>query len=140
MSETITVCSKLPNGLILQLSQPIDIKVAGPNGEVRVEKIPRKFGPKYTLNGTGTFRHDEEKAAKFGGYALTHGIPADFWRMWLEQYRDSDLVKNKIVFAHAKPKSAAAMAKENAKTKSGLEPLDPDKPPKDARGVTRAIR
>lgn len=101
---TVCVACKLPHGLHLDLK-----------GRERV-----------TLRGTavayGTATHD------VGGYALTPGVDADFFAAWLAQYKDLELVRRGLVFAHPKPQDATAQALEMRGEKSGLEPIDPDRP------------
>jgi len=64
-----------------------------------------------------------------GGYALTPGIPADFWNTWIEQnkladyFRPPDGAEHGMVFAYATTESARDAAKEQKGLKSGLEPL-----------------
>jgi hypothetical protein len=70
MTDAVTIACKLPNGLVLRLS------AAG-----------RRTGPRYVVKGSE------------GGYALTEGIPKDFWERWLRQNKDAPCVVKKLVFA-----------------------------------------
>jgi hypothetical protein len=63
-----------------------------------------------------------------GGHGLTE-VDAGFWNAWLERNKGLSFVRNGKVFAHEKAKNTKAEAKEKAKEKSGLEPLDPNKTP-----------
>jgi hypothetical protein len=106
---TVTVACKLANGLCLDLK-----------GRERV-----------IINGS---------AVPFGmpshpdGYALTHGVDADFFVEWLSLYKDMDAVKKRFIFAYPKAADASAAAREMRDEKCGLEPLDPDNP---GRGLER---
>ena len=63
-----------------------------------------------------------------GGYALTHNVDADFMAAWLTLYKDADMVKKRFIFAYPKPSDATSAALDMQNEKTGLEPLDPDKP------------
>ncbi len=58
------------------------------------------------------------------GYALTPGIPADFWREWLEQNKNAEIVKNNLIFAFEDREDIAAMASDFTDVKCALSPLD----------------
>ena len=117
--ETVTVACKLPNGLHLDLRDA--------NGEVR----------RVTLRGSGDARRMEsggQFVSSHGnrvseGFGLTPGVSKEFWEAWEAQYRKANyepLVRG-LIFAVPKLDSAAAMAREKAEIKTGLEPIDPAK-------------
>lgn len=126
--ETLTVACKHPGGLVLQLFDWAEATEIGPAGP-RTVRVARKTGAPIIVKGPAKsfFDADHRRGIDFdleGGYALTPGVPAEFWRLWLEQYRTSDLVRNKVVFA-ADPTSAKSWAREHEKLRSGFEPIDP---------------
>ena len=93
---------------------------------MREVKRAVKVGEPVTICGCAVYRGPGDPppvAPIVGGYALTHNVDADFFSTWLEQNKDSDLVRNRLVFAHAKPDLATGQAKEQAEVRSGLEPL-----------------
>src|SRR5580765_5333748 len=104
MMPTVTVACKLPNGLQLELEGK----------------------PRVIIKGTsvpyGAPTHD------VGGYALTPNVDADFFNEWQAKYKDYVPVKRGLIFAYTKPQDATARAMEMRDEKSGLEPIDPDKP------------
>ena len=67
-------------------------------------------------------------------YGTLASFDADFFDAWLAANKDLKLVRDGLIFAHPKAADATAQAKEFADLKSGLEPLDPDKP---ATGLER---
>ncbi len=77
-----------------------------------------------------------------GGYALTSGVPRDFWDKWLEQHADDPVVKNGLIFAHASIDGASGEAREKKAIESGFEGIDPDNPSKKTgiRAVTKGER
>lgn len=126
----VTVACKLPNGFILHVDEMETYHEQVLGGGVRESKRANRSTkvPAVTLNGCA-FKHGQIEPPAFiisGGYALTDGVPADLWNEWLKQNADSDLVRNKIIMAHAKGDSAAAMAKEHKTVLSGLEPITPN--------------
>ena len=66
-----------------------------------------------------------------GGYALTPGVPADFWNEWLKQNAETEMVLNGMIKAQHDLESLAADAAEHADRDSGLGPLNPEM---DAKG------
>lgn len=69
-----------------------------------------------------------------GGYGLT-SVPSDLWDAWSKAYAESPFIKKNLVFAQSTASKAEGQANEQAAVKSGLEPLDPDKP---APGIQKA--
>ena len=100
MGTTVTVGCKLPNGLILRLTDAAD--------ESRV-----------TLAGANSSR-------VIGGYGMTE-IDADFWAEWSKRHVEFEAFKNGVIFGVPKASDAAKEAASNEDVKTGLEPLDPSK-------------
>lgn len=99
---------KLPNGLVCELGKPgdDDYRAVRLNGANSMRVV--------TLDGSNT------------GYGLTE-VPRDFWDAWVKKHKRLDFVRKGMVFAANDEASARAMAQENAKLRTGLEPLDPMK-------------
>ena len=94
----VTVGCKLPNGIHLD-----------------------HMGKRVTLNGSNS-------SSLIGGHGLTEGVDKEFWDAWLADHKDFDPVKQGLIFAHEKDANTKAEAKEKTNTKTGMEPLDADKP------------
>ena len=128
--DTVTVACKMPHGLVLRVfdMRDKDVVAAGGTGRFSVkEAVERK--QRVTLNG---FAHPQDKAPlapQVGGFGLTFGVPLEFFELWLTQNKDSDVVQNGLVFAHTKRDGAEGEAREKTDLQSGLERLDPTKPP-----------
>jgi hypothetical protein len=143
--DTVCVACALQNGLILRLFDMQDrneptahggstpIKVAIPRHETW-----RLNGPAVDIAKIAAGRYPEFQMV--GSYALTPGIPRDFWEEWLSQNRDSDIVRKKIVFAGSSENNARAEAKDAGRIRSGLEPIDPDDPKRIGPDVARIER
>lgn len=133
MAGTVTVACKIPQGVRLQLQAPMKRRVPTGRGlendyevvdfMVFVGTPYYVFGPSMPAGGTPDGYLTPQQIE--GGYALTRGIPADFWRQWLEQNKLADYVTNKMIFAYD-AKSAKAAAREHHEVKSGLEPISRD--------------
>jgi hypothetical protein len=145
-TDTVTVACKLANGLILRVFDETVESRPVLGGGVKEEKVFLPTGTQYVVRGPivnlGAYRQAGELPDGIvGGYALTPGIPRDFWERWLDQNKHSDLVRNQIVFASSSYDRASGQARDMKDVKSGLEPLDPDNPtarnPRDFAGITR---
>lgn len=129
--QTVSVACKFPGGLIIrafryeEISEPtatgwhqrkIAIEVArhtlrGPNASLaRGEPNPTGIHPSLIVSG---------------GYSVTAGVPADLWHAFLNDNKDSDLIRNRIVFALDSDDRARDAGKEHAEVRSGMEPVDP---------------
>lgn len=142
-TDTVIVACKLPNGLVIydEREKTVNEQMFG-GGFRPIQVWERVPGSEVTLNGNAmsheTLLSGDVPHLVVGGYAMTPGVPRDFWERWLERHRDTDIVRNRLVFAAASESKVRGMAKENAATRSGLEPLDPDHP--ERSGVRRIER
>lgn len=129
-SGTVTVACKIPCGLRLQLQHEQKTRVpTGRGGEMAWDtqmvfggQAIHVFGPSIPAGHVDNYIMPKMIE---GGYALTPGIPASFWEMWLEQNQLADYVVNNMIFAYDGA-SAKAAAREKDELKSGLEPLSRD--------------
>lgn len=130
--ETVTIGLKLPNGLILQLQSEQDVRFPVMGGGFHVEKQmrPDYSKPSYTLHGNRFPFGEQPRCLIVGGFAMTPGIPLDFWKLWREQNKDLDLVKSGLIFAQETADSARDEAKDKATLRSGLEPLSQKNDPR----------
>lgn len=135
MPGTLTVGCKLPNGLVLQVFDMEEHAVPVLGGGTKMEKraVPAKAGMRLKLNGWARRPNDPFRHPIMHGVALTHNVDADFFNEWLRQNRDSDVVKNGVVFAATKDSEVAAQAKDKATLRSGFEEVDRDNLPEEFR-------
>ena len=136
MPGTVTVGCRLPAGLHLPIFRMQDIEEPLMNSAgVRKTKIAVPIG-RITIKGTGR-RVDDPRVIY--GAALTPDVDADTFAKWLEDNKDSDLVRKGLVFAHAKPAEVSVIARERENERSGLEPIDPaNLPPEFKRKIEAA--
>jgi hypothetical protein len=131
---TVTVACKVPNGIILRAFELINTVEASPNGGREV-KMAQQLGEDFTVFGPARPHGEQPKTTVVGGYALTRGIPAELWNKWYEVNKNTDLVRNKQIFAYERLEAVKGNAKEQAKVRSGMEPITPDSDPRIPRKV-----
>lgn len=125
--DKVIIACKIPNGLRLRIFKMVDDREPSPTG-YRDIKRAEPVGDDVLIKGTayklvpGNF----PKHRIIFGYALTEGVDRHFWETWLEQNKDSMMVKNKAIFACTSLDDAEAEAKENEKRFLGLEPMRTD--------------
>ena len=128
--NTVIVGCKIPNGLILQLSQMESSREPVMGGGHRDIQTGRKIGPKYLVKGPAFPVGSVPRYLIAGGYALTSGIPEDFWNEWVRQNADADIVKNELIIAHKSMEDVEQHCIDNERVVTGLEPVDPGRLPK----------
>jgi hypothetical protein len=134
-TRTVTVACKIPNGILLRTFHPEMEKEQTPNG-VRDIQVFRPDPEVFHVKGPALpFGKTPIGFTLEGGYALTRGIPEDFWTKWVEQNADLDALKNGLIFACRTQQEAAQEAHSMRKVKSGLEPLDPDNLPPEFKRI-----
>jgi len=126
-TDTITVACKLPSGLWLRVfrQSEVDVPISGMPGQFRKETQSRLVGAPFRIAGAAQPVGAAPRALVVGGYALTTGVPRALWEEWLEQNRDSAIVRNSIVYAMDTREEAHDRAVEQEEVRSGLEPIDP---------------
>ena len=82
--------------------------------------IIKTGGKSVTLNGANSSRI-------VGGYGLT-SVDKDVFEAWKAEYASFEPLKSGLIFEQANERSAVSQATEQQEIKSGLEPLDLDKP------------
>lgn len=123
-AKFVTIACKHPPGVILRLFKTRMQMVPVLGGGMREEAIAEVIGDPIVIHGPQKPFGAEPKCIVVAGYALTSNVPIETWQEWKKQNADSDLLKNKLLFAYETPERATAAAKEHAKVRSGLEPLD----------------
>lgn len=82
--------------------------------------IIKSGGKSVTLNGANSSKI-------IGGYGLTP-VDKNFFEAWKAEYASFEPLKSGLIFEQANEKSAVSQANEQDEIKSGMEPLDLDKP------------
>src|SRR5260370_37042634 len=128
MPEFGPVACRLASGLILSIDEPFEMVEQTPTGP-RSYTAHRRLEQTYETRGNASAWHpprlgDKPPPLLEYGFALTPGIPRDFWDAWLKQHHDADYIKNGFVFAHVKPESTKAESREKEKVVTGFEPID----------------
>ena len=124
--QTVVIACKYPLGLELRLQREHHTMDPMPGGGLKPVKEMRFIeNLAFTVKGPAHEPNEPPKGPMVGGYVLTMGCPKEFWDRWHEQNKSSDLVKNGHIFAHGKRATVEGQAKEQKKTLTGLEGLDP---------------
>jgi hypothetical protein len=127
--KLVTVACKIPQGVRLQLCRRVDFVEDTPSGPRQKFRYD-KFGDVVLVRGPAIPRSYDAKFPMpeiVGGAALTRNVDGDFWREWLKQHADSDLVKGKMIFAYDQNTDhVQKRAIEQKDIRSGLEPVDPN--------------
>ena len=106
MAEMVTVACKLPNGIILELGEHPNTKRVAIKGSNSNKVITARSEFAYT---------EVDKA---------------FMDAWMAKHDTFAFVKNGLLVVQKDRRNAEAVAKENASNPTGLDPVDPNKPPK----------
>lgn len=138
MPGTVTVGCKIPNGLVLRVFRMEDHDEPMFGGGTKTVKRAVAEPATVRLNGWARYKGQDLPYEVRHGAGLTYGVDADLFAKWLEQNKDSDLVRNGLVFAQApKPGEVQAQAKDHRSLKSGLEPIDPGNLPAEFTGKAK---
>jgi hypothetical protein len=147
--DTVTVACKLPHGLILRCFREEKFMEPTQTGARETTRFMPIDEMQFTIRGTWVgsagqaFAKNNPSVAELlpGGYALTHGVPREIWDNWYAANKKSQIVRNKVVFAYGSESGASDAARQLRGVKSGLEPLDPDRPAdRLPGGVDRRLR
>lgn len=123
--DTLTVANKLPHNLALRLHRFEEQNEITPGGTTRSVKVAIPVDhPDVVIKGNAFHENLGPRQQIVGGYALTHGVPADVFHEWLAQNRDSEVVRKNLVFAADRSSYAEGKAKEHASLRTGFERLD----------------
>jgi hypothetical protein len=117
----VIYCRHAP-GLVLRAGKFTERDVGGVGGVVRTIREWHQTA-EFKVAGPAKPFGGEPRAPVVGGYAMTPGCPKELWERWLEDNKDSLLVKNKIVFASDRTDYANGEALERRGERTGLEPL-----------------
>lgn len=123
----ISVGCKLPQGLIIEVGYEMV-----PGGTIKGENYRRIVlaGANQHSTVVGTLRTPSPKELRPG---ITNNVPEDVFDEWVAKHKDTNIVKNGLVFKAKNAGEATAKAADLAAKPTGMEPLDPSKHP----GITK---
>ena len=124
MPGTMSVACKIPNGLMLRVFAPDKVMVPVMAGGVKETTRWRPTAWSQKLNGPAQ-KTGRSRAIVMHGFGLTHGVDADQFALWLEQNKDTEMVRRGLVFGQAKSNDVIQQAAEHRTELTGLEPIDP---------------
>ena len=129
-TATCVCACKIPNGVILRTFKMLEQTIRV-HGMVSTELLARETGKRFVVRGPALAFGQLPNIQITGGFALTPGVPRDLAQTWLEQNKDSDIVRNSLIFFENDMERATARSKELSSVRSGLEPIDPTKLPRE---------
>lgn len=136
-SETVTVACKLPHGVELRVFRMETTNEPVMGGGSREVSKAQQVGESVIIAGVAHPQGGAPRATiAEGGYALTPGVPKDFWEKWLADNKGSDMVRNGMIFAAGAEGSVRAQSRERKDERSGAERLDPAKLPNNLKKAT----
>ena len=138
--STVTVACKIPQGLVLRVFKMVDQFEPILGGGQRKFEQAMAYGEVVEINGPAREFGRDARAPISNGFALTFGVPKDFWDLWASQNASLPAVKEGLVFAHSKTESATGMAKDREDLITGLEPLEQDGDKRLSRRLKKAER
>jgi hypothetical protein len=140
MSDTVVVGCKLPSGFLLRVFEFVDSTEATPAGSKKA-KVARQLPQVFEAKGSAT---QPNKAPAHivteSGAGLTQGCPRELWELWLAQNKDTDLVKNGLIFAYDDLASARDLASEREGQKTGMEPMSQTGDPRAPKSIKKGDR
>lgn len=124
--ETVVIGCKLPHGLAMRVFDMIESKEPVMGGGYRETKTAVQMGDVIKVNGNAVPFGIIPEYPIVGGYALTQGVPKEFWELFEKQNEDQPYVTEHLIFAASSMERAQAQAKEMAALKNGLHPIHLD--------------
>jgi hypothetical protein len=91
----------------------------------RAQQIPGEV----RINGYSQPNKKVPPAATPGAFALTHHVPKAFWEKWLQDNKGHPYVEKGLIFAAGSTGYVTQKAREREELRSGMEPINPDRPP-----------
>ena len=113
MSKLVVVACRLPHGILAEV---------GEFGAPEYKAI--KINGIHSVDATG-----KPSSIVHNDHAFTQ-VPEQFWKAFCDSHKGAPYLVNRLVYAEDSLESAqTATELEEAKGKSGFEPLDPDQAP-----------
>jgi len=136
----VTVACKMPNGMILRIFEAVNDTelVMGGGSRKVVRHVP--VGKPVLVHGSAHKKGDTPDYRIVAGYALTEGVPADFWETWLAQNVQAEYVTSHVIFAYEKADDVVAASKDHESVVSGLHPLVPNNDARIPKGIATGTR
>lgn len=128
--STVFVVSRVTRGLYLQLFSFVEQQVPVMGGGTQLRRMPMRMPDKVRIKPTTLGFGLIPNYPIVDGWSITEGVPSDFWRKWIEQNPELDIVKEGMIAAFETEADARAYAKERPFQRTGLEPLSQEKDPR----------
>jgi hypothetical protein len=133
--EVVTVACKLPHGIKIRMYAKREEREQVLGGGVRDVTIWRPTGKYIRIKGPNVPAQYRALVEVIGGYALTSNVPADVFEHFMEHNKDSEFVKNNMIYGHKQRGRVISWAREHERQKTGVEPLDVTMKSKEGRMI-----
>lgn len=140
MSAVVSVACKHQPGILMRVFDLTEYDVPVLGGGTRKESRATASEAPIKINGPAVPHGQAPGYLIIGGYAITPNVPAAIATKWMMQNKDSDLVRNNLIFISDKADTVEKKAKEQKEIRSGLERLDVRSIQKDGKEVPRDPR
>jgi hypothetical protein len=139
MTEFVTVCCKLPMGLVLELDE-LHHEIPALGGGTNEIPVWKPSGRKVVLaRANAANPRSPNPGRAVAGYGLTE-VPKDFWDEWVAQKKGFPPLVNGSLFAQPSLSRAEGQMREHEAVKTGLEKIDPLKPgPRLSRATSSSL-
>lgn len=111
MGDTVTVLSKSPLGITLDLDTSVHLNKDAP-GMVPVTRVVKGQFPPVTLKGTGWRQGIDPPPITIDGYVATQ-VPKDFWDAWLATHKDFGPLMDGFIKSAPSMEAAKKIAREH---------------------------
>jgi hypothetical protein len=125
-AATVVVACKIPQGHKARLHVGYESTEVMQGLTHKIKKF-RPTGEEFIFKGPARAQNEGPRVVTSSGFALTFGVPADFWDKWYDQHKELDAVKAGLIFAYERRADVQDAAKERKDIKTGLERIDPTK-------------
>jgi hypothetical protein len=128
-TATVTVACKILSGFRCRIHEKKQFSIVGMGTTQTVEQYV-EGEREFVLNGPAHAQNEGPRCVVSSGFALTHGVPKDFWDEWRRINTDLPAVRNGWIYAYETPDKVIDAAKERVGMKTGLERINPHNLPK----------
>jgi len=133
MAKVCVACG-IVQGMVLDVAEYDRVRINHPGlGRIWENRIRPDSKKTVTVEGSARSQWTETvgdrdvrligKPAQKAGYGFTM-IDESFWRKYVEQHPDSEVIKSGLLFAAPTLKAAREKARAHLQLRSGLEPVD----------------
>jgi hypothetical protein len=135
-TQTVVVACKYERGIIVRTGKMKPMRVPNPAGGFVSEDRWVADGGQHLIRGPKRgMVSDDPESSNSDGFALTFHVPKDAMDRWMEDNKESAIVKSGLIKVNQSRNEVKAMTREMAGVRTGMEPLNPAGDPRTPRRV-----